>query len=590
MLSSYSGPELEFNCKDKNSICVEGICDIDRNQCKCFVGWLGRDCSNNIQKELPTLFLTWKIVMIFLNLALFVIAAREVLYKSKNKSKKLGNVLIRYKKSSDLSPKKLIFILILVMSAFKLAWFMLDPYLFNRWLPRIIERLMNELTFSMIFGIYATVLYIWYSLTENIFKKFRLEEAGELLQEQTPNLEDVMKEPTTREFPKIVLYFKHLGLPKAIVFCTVQLFASSLKNYKRPKYLTILTAATVTQVTIMILLIVEFLLVSHYLHKILSEEKKKSEEDKNLDDEEAPVEKNRLTLKRLRVKAEHLAEDMKKAQEEKVSKDLRLSDNIRKSMYVSHREDNSDEEDDVMRILQGGETQNVFLDFEESDEESSDYENEYGSGSLPEEAFHMDFGLRMMRQDEMTNLREKVSRAINNGQANSSARMNSKMGMEYELKIEKAKESLQSIIQEEIKFTENTLLKNAEDLMYVDSHENEVFKDERRVFNRILRMLICGLLFLLAYAILFILVYLLNTTSYNAGLTLAGLVAMELAQTSNGFVFYLILQNVNPSTYKNLKAIYILNSVPNSQKKYSLEVDQQFQTWKTENIIADMNV
>ena len=58
----------------------------------------------------------------------------------------------------------------------KMAWFIIDPYLFNGYLPRIWERFLNELTFSMIYGVYATILYIWYSLTENIFKKYQLEE------------------------------------------------------------------------------------------------------------------------------------------------------------------------------------------------------------------------------------------------------------------------------------------------------------------------------------------------------------------------------------------------------------------------------
>ena len=53
----------------------------------------------------------------------------------------------------------------------KLTWLIVDPYLFFGRLPRITERLLSELTFSMTYSIYATILYIWYSLTERIFKR-----------------------------------------------------------------------------------------------------------------------------------------------------------------------------------------------------------------------------------------------------------------------------------------------------------------------------------------------------------------------------------------------------------------------------------
>ena len=104
--------------------CLEGICDLrygDSGQCKCWVGWLSKKCDNNISKELPTIFMTWRVVMVFLNLFLFAIYFREVILKTRNRKKKLGNVFIRYKKSGDLSPKKLIFLLIFVMSICNLS-------------------------------------------------------------------------------------------------------------------------------------------------------------------------------------------------------------------------------------------------------------------------------------------------------------------------------------------------------------------------------------------------------------------------------------------------------------------------------------
>ena len=46
-------------------------------------------------------------------------------------------------------------------------------------------------------------------------------------------------------------------------------------------------------------------------------------------------------------------------------------------------------------------------------------------------------------------------------------------------------ETLKSIKIDEIKFNENTLLRSAEDLEYADGHENDLFKDEKVVFNKV---------------------------------------------------------------------------------------------------------
>lgn len=156
----------------------------------------------------------------------------------------------------------------------------MDPYLFYDRLPKIIERLLNEMTFSMIYSVYATILYIWYSLTEKIFKRNSLEKHDE----STQLMEQYMKNkrhPSKGQFPKIILYFKHLGLPKAVIFYSVQIFSSSLKNYKRSSYLVLLQTATIIELAIMILLIIEFLLMSSFLNTILNEGLKQQNEKKN---------------------------------------------------------------------------------------------------------------------------------------------------------------------------------------------------------------------------------------------------------------------------------------------------------------------
>ena len=59
-----------------------------------------------------------------------------------------------------------------------------------------------------------------------------------------------------------------------MIFYSVQVFASSLKNYNRSNYLVLLSWASITELAIMILLIIEFLLMSRFLNNILSKEQK----------------------------------------------------------------------------------------------------------------------------------------------------------------------------------------------------------------------------------------------------------------------------------------------------------------------------
>lgn len=138
----------------------------------------------------------------------------------------LKSVTIKYKKTRDMTAKKVILILIFIMSicnffyntklTVKIIWLGIDPYLFNGRIQRILERMLNELTFSITYSIYATILYIWYSLTERIFKRQYTKDAGNEREDSAFNLvvkryfeksNSVLK---NKDFPKIILYFKHV--------------------------------------------------------------------------------------------------------------------------------------------------------------------------------------------------------------------------------------------------------------------------------------------------------------------------------------------------------------------------------------------
>jgi len=99
-----------------------------------------------------------------------------------------------------------------------------DPFDYNRKFPIAVNKLLHEISFSIIYSIYMVVLFIWYTLAENIY----LRSSKNLL---------------NKGLPKCIMGFKHVGcleqfgLPKAVMFYSLQVVSSALKNYKKSEFL-----------------------------------------------------------------------------------------------------------------------------------------------------------------------------------------------------------------------------------------------------------------------------------------------------------------------------------------------------------------
>lgn len=107
-----------------------------------------------------------------------------------------------------------------------------------------------------------TVLFIWYTLAENIYLRSL---------------------PEKEKLPSCVLIFKHLGLPKAVIFYSMQIISSSLKNYRRKEYLTFLIYTHYIMAAFFTLLFFgssklysEFVYMSYFLFKTLQRERSQS--------------------------------------------------------------------------------------------------------------------------------------------------------------------------------------------------------------------------------------------------------------------------------------------------------------------------
>lgn len=127
-----------------------------------------------------------------------------------------------------------------------------------------VGNLLYEVSFSLIYSIYMTVLFIWYTLAENIYLRSC---------------------PQDSRLPTCILIFKHLGLPKAVLFYSMQIISSSLKNFKRTEYLGFLIYTHYILAAFLTLLFFgidgssEFVYMSYFLSKTLNKERRiKSEQ------------------------------------------------------------------------------------------------------------------------------------------------------------------------------------------------------------------------------------------------------------------------------------------------------------------------
>ena len=57
---------------------------------------------------------------------------------------------------------KLLFIFNFNFSLVRILWITIDPFIFKGVWPRLIERLLYETVYSLLFSIYAIILWVWY--------------------------------------------------------------------------------------------------------------------------------------------------------------------------------------------------------------------------------------------------------------------------------------------------------------------------------------------------------------------------------------------------------------------------------------------
>lgn len=158
-----------MSCLNSDIFCTNGICNSDTNSCTCFRGWFGATCDDKFTAEYLNSFIALRITfiviysLILLSQIYMTCCRREFEAYFEGAKHKLSV-------HSGISPKHIIQSLTIFSCLVKILWLSIDPFNYNPldYWPGWCERLSAELPNATIYSLFATILYIWFSLTEQI--------------------------------------------------------------------------------------------------------------------------------------------------------------------------------------------------------------------------------------------------------------------------------------------------------------------------------------------------------------------------------------------------------------------------------------
>ncbi|CAG9315873.1 unnamed protein product [Blepharisma stoltei] len=154
-------------CSSHNDCNDHGDCISDK--CSCDLGWFGDKCNKNGIDEWGEE--TWKTLVIVFSIMFFLLftLALTKLYKTINSDKHWGinRTFVRLFRS----PKHLSLFYISLVGALRGIWISYDPYSLNNKMPRVGDRLLCEMVYPLLYGVYTCVLLVWGGLYQGIASK-----------------------------------------------------------------------------------------------------------------------------------------------------------------------------------------------------------------------------------------------------------------------------------------------------------------------------------------------------------------------------------------------------------------------------------
>lgn len=131
-----------------------------KNDCSCDLGWFdGEDQCCDIKGQ-DSWEQGWDFFVIFFNILfsiIFTYSSLKLYNSLKNEKTNCRNKLIRIFKS----PKNLSLLGICLISCVRIAWLSFDPLIFKGKSNRMIDRLLFETAYPLLFTVLASVLLVW---------------------------------------------------------------------------------------------------------------------------------------------------------------------------------------------------------------------------------------------------------------------------------------------------------------------------------------------------------------------------------------------------------------------------------------------
>jgi len=144
--------------------CVDG-------ECLCNVAWFGTNCQENLDHYSRKGFIAYRAVFIIAFSMLLLLSFRRLYYKVKKEKHLFGSTNWLFVIKTLRSPYNLAMLSIFLICLLRILWLSIDPFGYHLVLHRSIERVLFETIFSVLFWIYAIILWVWYSIYEELSRK-----------------------------------------------------------------------------------------------------------------------------------------------------------------------------------------------------------------------------------------------------------------------------------------------------------------------------------------------------------------------------------------------------------------------------------
>ncbi|CAD8082653.1 unnamed protein product [Paramecium primaurelia] len=146
--------------------CDKGI--LIEDKCRCDIGSFGEDCSQNLQDIYIAPYYTF--IGIYCVAFFFILLVTIRQFQTSLKTQRIPSYYTFFQYAYALigSPQNYILVLTMVLSICKLIWLILDPFEIYSGNTTVIERLLAEVVYTLLFYIYGCLLIVWYTMYDEI--------------------------------------------------------------------------------------------------------------------------------------------------------------------------------------------------------------------------------------------------------------------------------------------------------------------------------------------------------------------------------------------------------------------------------------